>query len=131
MINKIKIIFNLENNLPQINDEKSRHVYLDHYLSTLKTHSDHELNSESETSKGAFILGPDGVMLQVGHSLNNKETIGEKKSQKRPVYRLPNEVPAYLFFSNKLSNNVNLDYGNSLDRPFGTENALIKILRMV
>ncbi len=68
-------------------------------------------------------LGPDGVITQIGHNFKHEysEKLEEKEKPKNieTLYKLDKEIPPYLYYTNKLNENINLEYGDPMNKPFG------------
>lgn len=78
---------------------------------------------EKERTKGAVILGPDGEISELGHKIekvNLKVDETKIEIEKKSVNeRKGSKVPPYLYYTSKIDNEVKLEYGNLLDKPFG------------
>ncbi len=116
----------LENTLPKKQEKENQsQVFLKNYLASTanKTGTKPEATEKTGSSKGVFIVGPDGEISSVGYTLSDEQVTVLKEKQTRSnqesvVYKLEPEVPPYLYYSKKLDDNVNINYGNMLDKPF-------------
>jgi len=125
----------LENTLPKKQEKENlSQIYLKNYLantanrSTIKPESVDKANS---SNKGVFIMGPDGKISNAGYTLTEEQmlSLNDKKvkdSSENVVYKLEPDVLPYLYHSKKLDDNVNINYGNMLDKPFELLNPLNK-----
>lgn len=121
----------LENTLPKLR-EKETTSYLASYLANSVRTTKIEQQQESEyrvekSVKKNVILGPDGEVSKIGISLNQqladlqRDKRDEKEHCQAALYKLEDGgvPPPYLYYSNKLASDVDIEYGNLLDRPFG------------
>ena len=75
------------------------------------TESDKQKKKKSSSPKNdgkVVVLGPDGEITQIGNKLN--ETIASKEAKKgsQVIYRLFDEIPPYLYYTNKIDTTVTL-----------------------
>lgn len=121
----------LENTLPKLR-EKETTSYLANYLAnsvrTTKIEQQRESEFVEKSVKKNVILGPDGEVSKIGISLNQQlaDLQREKRDEKErqaALYKLEDGgvPPPYLYYSNKLASDVDIEYGNLLDRPFGED----------
>jgi hypothetical protein len=66
---------------------------------------------------GVIVVGPNGELIKIGETIFDDLSLMESsrashKENDELVYRLFDEIPPYLYFTNKLDESVNLTYGN-------------------
>lgn len=62
---------------------------------------------------GVVIVAPDGEVIKIGKTLlDDYEKDKYRKKDDNVVYRLYDKVPPYLYYTNKLDNNLNINYQN-------------------
>lgn len=100
-----------------MNEEKSANLSDSRYLSAIKNH---HKSDRSSHRLGVLVLAPDGELVQIGKrvrdTLKVKSTtsnVGHIKQQDQDiVYRLYDKIPPYLYYTNKIDQNVSLDYSD-------------------
>ena len=79
---------------------------------------------KKEHDQGAMVIAPDGELLNVGHTLV-EERNDRASNNDDVVYRLFDQIPPYLYFTNKLEDGVRLNY----ETPHSSQHSIIKILK--
>ena len=52
--------------------------------------------------RGVLVIGPEGEIIQIGYHINENHLKKQKKKDDPVVYRLFEEIPPYLYTTNKL-----------------------------
>lgn len=108
----------LENVLPKVNGAH-RH---DHKLPSPRRASHQagvtmmSTRRDHEHQEGVVVVGPGGELINVGHTLiedpnnNTDKSENNNNNQDDVVYRLFDQIPPYLYYTNKLEEGVRLSY---------------------
>lgn len=82
---------------------------------------------------GVIVVGPSGELIKIGETIFDDLSLLESsrashKENDELVYRLFDEIPPYLYFTNKLDESVNVTYGNpNSDSPPQDGNFLVAL----
>lgn len=105
-VNTFKI--QLENVLPK-NLKENKEPILE-LLSRKHEHVENGKKQQKEKPNGVIIMAPDGTMMKIGKALNEELTgLEEKKKNDPTLYRLFDKIPPYLYYTNKIDGNLDID----------------------
>lgn len=63
-----------------------------------------------QQSSGVVVVAPDGELLKIGKSIKEDAENRDKNKKDDVIYRLYDEIPPYLYYTNKLDENLLLNY---------------------
>ncbi|CAF0829746.1 unnamed protein product [Brachionus calyciflorus] len=104
----------LENVLPKISQKDPRESITIEQKKNTETHHN---RTHKDKPNGVIIIAPDGEVVKIGHTLHDEANISdEDKKKNEAIYRLFDQIPPYLYYTNKIDNSVNIDYENELPK---------------
>jgi hypothetical protein len=67
-------------------------------------------NKKNQQQSGVVVMAPDGELLKIGKSIKEDAENRDKNKKDDVIYRLYDEIPPYLYYTNKLDENLLLNY---------------------
>lgn len=79
--------------------------------------------TKKEHEQGVVVIAPDGELLNVGHTLleETNDVLNQASNNDDVVYRLFDQIPPYLYYTNKLEEGVQLSYAT----PHSSQHSII------
>ena len=71
---------------------------------------DEATKSKKNQQSGVVVVAPDGELLKIGKSIKEDIENRDKNKKDDVLYRLYDEIPPYLYYTNKLDENLLLNY---------------------
>ncbi len=89
--------------------ERDANFLIEKLVRNKHTESDKKKKSSSPKTDGkVIVLGPDGEITQIGNKLNENNSTEKTKKGSQIIYRLFDEIPPYLYYTNKIDTTTTL-----------------------